>query len=74
MAKAQDYIGRGGAKMYIGRREHHTFFLDWVNNWCGGGGHRTYFVGWSSRVVLTKNKTTLWLHLASWNLPYSQLS
>ena len=29
VAKAKDYIGRG---------EHHTYFLDWVYNWGKGGG------------------------------------
>ena len=45
-----------------------------------GGGHRTsaaggrpggWVAGW---VVYQSNNVTLWLHLASWNLPISQLS
>ena len=45
-----------------------------------GGGHRTsaaggrpggWVAGW---VVYQSNNATLWLHLASWNLPDSQLS
>ena len=42
----------------------------WVAGWVGGrvGG---WVAGW---VVYQSNNATLWLHLASWNLPDSQLS
>ena len=40
------------------------------------GGHRTSAAGgWvGGWVVYQSNNATLWLHLASWNLPDSQLS
>ena len=32
-------------KKYTGEGGHHTYFLDWVNNWGEeGGGHHTFFV------------------------------
>ena len=42
----------------------------------GRGGHRTSAAGGlpGGRVVYQSNNATLWLHLASWNLPDSQLS
>ena len=46
----------------------------WVAGWVAGwpGGRVAGWVGgW---VVYQSNNATLWLHLASWNLPDSQLS
>ena len=46
----------------------------WPGGWPGG-----WVAGWvggrvGGRVVFQGNNATLWLHLASWNLPDSQLS
>ena len=42
----------------------------WPGGWPGG-----WVAGWvAGWVVYQSNNATLWLHLASWNLPDSQLS
>ena len=74
MAKEQNYIfgGHRTEKFVLeGRGAHRTYLLDEWNKWGGDTAQhlqKKLNCGWSK----PENNATLWLHLASCNLPDSQ--